>query len=382
VTAVAAEVRYWDRDSWAEFFRHEVLPLYESALTIARLWSELRERAHGRLLSDVLREAPSLEMAFAGGTSPPDRYEEDSLALAYKELLGASVNLREYHFLKRLGKEPKTPCRVERTLLVNYVDHILVLLERALMRTGELGLIAQSGLQSARESSARTVKEVLERPELISERFAEFLNRALSLTVNYSEHMKFIWYMRKILKKYVHELYPETKKPEVFRFLQQLLGISEFTIPQVEAREIADLYTIFSYDYAITVSYNPEEVDGMKIHPNYYFYRQELPSVYEPYKTIGGCLCRINELIWGLFRNCENSLNLVVSGGLPNPFGEWQRVVGDPPIFVGRKIADPPTSYEELSVLDDCVVAIITGKAELVKQKKLKVLNFVTRWGL
>jgi hypothetical protein len=27
VTAVAAEVRYWDRDSWAGFFRQEILPL-------------------------------------------------------------------------------------------------------------------------------------------------------------------------------------------------------------------------------------------------------------------------------------------------------------------------------------------------------------------
>jgi hypothetical protein len=419
VTAVAAEVRYWDRDSWAEFFRQEVLPLYESALTIARLWSELRERAHGRLLSDVLREAPSLELAFAGGTSPPDRYEEDSLALAYKELLGASVNLREYHFLKQLGKEPRTPCKVERTLPVGYADRISVLLERALTRAGELGLIAQSELQSARGSSARAAKEVLERPELISERFAEFLNRALSLTVNYSGHTKFVWHMRKISRDYMYELYPETKRPEVFRFLQQLLGMSEFVVPQIEDPEIANLYTIFSYDYAIRVT--REEIDGMNIRPLiepllnspacavrgrdscdetytctviYYYFQgrfeygmRELP--YEPYNTAGGCLCRVNELVWGLFDRCSRELKLVIGNEVPSPFKEWQQAVGSPPIRTKFRscecvyrgygeISNPPKSYEELSILDENVPAIIVGRAELVKaREKLCLIN---RW--
>jgi len=419
VTAVAAEVRYWDRDSWAEFFRQEVLPLYESALTIARLWSELRKSTHDRLLSDVLREAPSLELAFAGGTSLPDRYEEDSLALAYKELLGASVNLREYYFLKQLGKEPKTPCRVEKTLPVSYADRIAVLLERALTRAGELGLIAQSELQSAGESSARAAKEVLERPELISERFAEFLNRALSLTVNHSGHMRFVWHMRKIPKKYIHELYPETKKPEVFRFLQQLLGMSEFVVPQVEDPEIADSYTIFSYDHAIRVT--REEIDGMNIRPliepllgsdyctvtgrdlcdesytcgviHIYFQggfeygMRELP--YEPYNTVGGCLCRVNELVWGLFDRCSRELKLIIGGEVPNPFKEWQQAVGRPKIrtkfrdcecvYKGfGEISNPPKSYEELSILDENVPAIIAGRAELVKARER--LCLIERW--
>jgi len=417
---VAVEVRYWDRDSWAEFFRQEVLPLYESALTIARLWSELRERAHGRFLSDVLRGAQSLELAFAGGTSPPNRYEEDSLALAYKELLGASVNLREYYFLKQLGKEPRMPCRVERTLPVGYADRISVLLERALTRAGELGLIAQSELQSARESSARAAREVLERPELISERFAEFLNRALSLAVNYSEYTRFIWHMRKISRECMHELYPETKKPEVFRFLQQLLGMSEFVVPQVENPEIANSYTIFSYDYAIRVT--REEIDGMNIRPliepllnspacavsgrvscdesytcsviHLYFQgrfeygMRELP--YEPYNTAGGCLCRVNELVWGLFDGCSKELKLVTGGEVPNPFREWQQTVGSPHIrtkfrdceecvYKGLgEISNPPKSYEELSILDENVPAIIVGRAELVKAREK--LCLIERW--
>jgi hypothetical protein len=112
------ELRYWDRDSWRSYLKNDVLPLYGSTLTILGLWRELRDRVHGKLLSEVIRGIPSLEQVFVGGTSPPEKYEEDSLALAYKELLGTSIKLREYYFLKQLGKEPKTPCTVEPTPIV------------------------------------------------------------------------------------------------------------------------------------------------------------------------------------------------------------------------------------------------------------------------
>ena len=379
---MAAEVRYWDKASWAEFFRQEVLPLYESALTIARLWSELRERAHGRLLSEIIREAPSLELAFAGGTSPPGRYEEDSLASAYKELLGASVNLREYYFLKRLGKEPRTLCAVEKTLPVSYAERVSVLLERALTHAGELGLITQSELQSARESSARAAKEVLERPELASEKFVDFLNNSLGLIVNYNDYVRFIWHLRKIPKKYMYELYPETKKPEVLSFLQQLLGIDIFTTPAVEDPEIAGLYTIFSYDYAVCI--DQAGVDGVEFHyrPECYFCSihcpQRLPAVYEGYKTIGGCLCRVNELVWGLFEHHGELLKRVTSGKAPRPLGEWRSMVGDPPVGKGRVCRDPPGSYEELSVLDESIHAVLVGRAELLKERGYLLLT--GRW--
>jgi hypothetical protein len=153
------ELRYWDRDSWRSYLRNDVLPLYGSTLTILGLWKELRDWAHGKLLSEVIKEVPSLEQVFVGGTSPPEKYEEDSLALAYKELLGTSIKLREYYFLKQHGKEPKTPCTVEPTPIVGYVDHISVLLERVLARACELNLLAQSDVQNIRESSGGLSKK-------------------------------------------------------------------------------------------------------------------------------------------------------------------------------------------------------------------------------
>jgi hypothetical protein len=189
------ELRYWDRDSWRSYLKNDVLPLYGSTLTILGLWRELRDRAHGKLLSEVIKEVPSLEQVFVGGSSPPEKYEEDSLALAYKRLFGTSIKLREYYFLKQHGKEPKTPCTVEPTPVVSYVDHISVLLERILARACKLNLLTQSDVQNIRESSREAIEEILKEPIKILEKFADFLNKALNI-----KQFTRIYYELKLIK--------------------------------------------------------------------------------------------------------------------------------------------------------------------------------------
>jgi hypothetical protein len=383
VISLAVSIRYWEKESWANYFKNDVLPLYSSTITITGLWRELREKVHGRLLSEVVKERPSLEQAFVGGTSPPDKYKENGLAWIYKKLLGASVNLREYYFLKKLGKEPKTPCNVEFTKVVNYADHIAVLLERVLARACDLGLLAKSSLQEALESCKRGVDEVLREPTKISEKFVDFLNKALKVRVAYNGYTRFIWFLRKIAKKYMKELYPELLKPEVFEFIKNLLGLSEYIVPQVDDQEIADLYTIYAFDYATNCRYVPRygytEIDRMSVSSSIYHYlRGGLLIEYEPYRTIGGCMCRVNELIWGLFRNCQDELKLIVSGDLPDPLSEWQRVVGFPGLQ--HDPLDYPRSYEALSKLDESLPGILVGRFELMKDEDGKVLRMPSRW--
>jgi hypothetical protein len=166
------------------------------------------------------------------------------------------------------------------------------------------------------------------------------------------------------------EFYPELLKPDVFKFIQELLGLNEYIVPQVEDPEIVDMYTIFSFDYAIKTTEPTRAgyaiIDGMDVYVFGYFTGQLAP-MYEPYGTIGGCLCRINELIWGLFHNSPSRgcLKLVISGEVPDPFNEWLRAaVSEPPT---RFRLDPLNSYENLSILDENLPAIFMGRAELVK---------------
>jgi len=357
----------------------DVLQLYESTLTMHRLWWDLREIAHGKLLSDIIKDIPTLEYVFVGGTSPPDEYKKDSLALIYKRLLGTSVKLREYYFLKSHGKEPKTLCNVEVTKIILYIDHIRELLERVLTHARNLGLVEERDIQDAIKNSRDNAKKILTKPESVVEEFVKLLSRALNLTVNYNEYTRFIWYLRKIPKKYMKEYYPELLKPEVFRFIQEFLGLREYIVPRVDDPEIADLYTIYSFDYAVEAG--EVTIDGMYIFPQYYL-TGGLPQVAStnlPYKTIGGCLCRVNELVWGLFKHNKSELELIVKGDVPNPFEEWQKVVRNVE-FRFYSSLKYPESYEDLSMLDEVLPAIFVGKAELVKSKHDHKLLVIWRW--
>jgi hypothetical protein len=381
-------ISYWDRESWTSYFKNDVLPLYSSAITITGLWQRLKEKTHGKFLSEVVKEIAGLEQAFVGGTSPPEKYEEDSLARIYKELLGARVNLREYYFLKKLGREPQIPCKVEPTEIVSYIERISVLLEQVVTQARDFRLLSQSSIQEAAGSSKRNVDEIFKEPARISEKFADFLTKAIGVTATYNEYTRFIWSLRKIPKKYIKELYPELLKPGVFRFIEDLLGLREYVAPQVKDPEIAEMYTILSFDYQLQL----EEVDKrgggyMYITIDGKEYRlspQHIPYLGdESYKTIGGCICRLNELIWHFF-SAESGYRefcQLVCDEIPYPRAEWELAEKSRPPFSGRDVyrLGSPDSYETLSELDEWLPAVITGRAELVKDRTGELFVF-TRW--
>lgn len=368
-------MEYWRRESWVSYLRNDVLPLYESSLSILNLWMMLK-RFDGKLLSDLIKDFPKIEFIFVAGTSPPDKYEADGLAYIYKELLGTSIKLREYYFLKSHGKEPRTTCKVEKTYIVEYIGRVSPLLERVLNRAYELGLLATSEIQNAQENSWKRAEEVLDEPEKMPELFADFLNKALNFTATYNEHTKLLWHLRKITKAYLKKLYPKILEPDVFKFFQDL-GLREYIVPNVEDPEIADLYTIFSFDYALkfqglhdTRSYKYLYIDGITyvIYPKFRTY----PTDNEPCKTIGGCLCRVNELIWNLtyHDSFRSHLTLIVDN-LPDPVEEWKNLFKGVRYLSGDcNFIGPLNSYEGLSRLEEYLPAIFVGAAELVKGER------------
>jgi hypothetical protein len=171
-------------------------------------------------------------------------------------------------------------------------------------------------------------------------------------------------------------------KPEVFKFIQEFLGLREYIVPLVEDPEIADLYTIYSYDYAIKYSYS--SIDGVPLKREttrsgyvYFDHRGYLagdlpdpPSKYEPYNTIGGCMCRVNTLIWGLFENARYLLKLVTIDEVPDPHVDWVKLVGEAVgvVLFGGEL-NYPRSYEDLSRLDEVLPAVFVGKDELILEE-------------
>lgn len=394
---MSVSIEYWKRDSWTSYVRESLLPLYRHSYTILRLWTKLVEIADGKHLSDVIRVRPEVEYIFAGGTSPPEGFEPTSLAHIYSFLMGTGVKLREYYFLKAHGREPRTPCVVRRTPTVTYVENLVVLLERALGELSRQGIITAEEAAEARERAERASEEVLRRPEGFPEVFTDFLNAALGILVNYNEHTRFIWFLRKAPMKYVLDYYPELGRPEAFEFVRGLLGLRRYIVPAVDDPEIANLYTIYSYDYAVEVdcrlgglewTYN--EVDGVYLGRDvgcravhlYITGRVPLqnPARSYPYGTVGGCLCKVNELIWGLFREVTFA-GVVVEGKQPDPFDEWKYAtrLQTQSVAVEEREFEYPRSYEALSVLEPYLPYVFTGEAELIKQKSGRLL-LVPRW--
>jgi hypothetical protein len=371
-------VEYWDRGAWSRYVKEDLLPLYHSYLTLLELERKLTELCNGKMLSDVIKEKPTVEHIFVGGTSPPDVYEKNSLAWAYYRLMGASVKLREYYFLKQHAKEPRTICTVTRTTTIRYIEHIGESLKRVMDHTANLALIPAQQVEDAKKDSVQQAEETISKPERLPQLFSEALTRAVKVTVAYNPFTQFIWHLRKIPKKYIKEFYPKMLGEETFQFLQQLLGLREFITPRVEDREIADLYTIFSFDHEVTGYLS--EIDNIQCSVSLYI-QGYLPNtdIY-PYTSMGGCICRLNELIWGMFNICRDELALVVSE-VPDPFNDWKASAGNKLPAVYSRELNYPKSYEDLSLLDDVLPAIFDGQLELyLSSVKREEIVLERRW--
>jgi|GEM_PF-5261540 hypothetical protein len=61
--------------------KSSILPLYESILSILNLWGRIKEIAHGKPLSEIIKETPNMKLIFT--------------ELPVYRLLGA-----KYYFLK------------------------------------------------------------------------------------------------------------------------------------------------------------------------------------------------------------------------------------------------------------------------------------------
>jgi hypothetical protein len=366
--------------------KEDLLPFYHSSLTLLELENSLTELCHGKMLSEVIKEKPTLEYIFVGGTSPPENYDERGLAYYYLKLMGTSVKLREYYFLKGHGREPRTLCTVAKTNVMRYVEHIGELLERILNRAAELGLISLQEINEAKYDSKKKAAEALTKPEILVERFGEALQNALKVSLP-NPHTSFIWHLRKIPKKYIKAFYPKMLDEETFQFLQELLGLREYIVPRIEDQELADLYTIFSYDHAVVVVPRVDfvDIDGMSF-PKHYrkpsvslYLCGYLPSTTRYPQTIGGCICRVNELIWGMFSQCRDELAVALRE-VPDPFYNWRILAGDKRPQAYRTFYEYPRSYEVLSMLDELFPALFYGQLELVLSEDGERIHVYERW--
>jgi hypothetical protein len=331
------------------------------------------------MLSDIIKEKPTVEQIFVNGTSPPENYDKSGLAYYYSRLLGTHIKLREYYFLKEHGKEPRTICTLTKTIVMRYVEHMRELLERVLNQATKLGLISLQLVNEAKDDSKKRADQVMSKPENLVDRVGEALHNALKVSVAGNLYTMLIWHLRKIPKKYIKEFYPKMLSEETFQLLRELLGLREYIIPRVEDPELADLYTIYSFDHEVKVS-RFGYVDGIVgAQAGLYVNGYLPPTTAYPYTTLGGCICRLNELIWGLFNNCRDDLVILLKE-VPSPYVNWRDSCGNKkPLFFWREY-EYPKSYEVLSMLDELFPALFYGQIELILTEDEERIKVYERW--
>ena len=318
----------FDVESWSALISEKIVPMRDKAAALLNFWEFLKS-LEGRYLSEVLKEHPKLEPLFLGGTKPPGEYKENSLALAVRENLGASVSLDAYYTLVTQGFEAKTPIEVEKTVFILFVENIRNLTADIVRLAARKGLISGSEAEAA-EAEPQAGDHIS--PDEMMERLVGFLQLCADTTVGADPLVTFAWNVRKITRKYLNEAFPETRDEENMRLLREILGLEEIFTPSVEGEQKID-YTVYGFeDYASTYQLSEDRrsiyVDSLKFHYGDLRSDLEFCGKYGKYgefqervsrmlatpqiSSIGGGLCLLNDYIQHMFAFVKKELGLVL----------------------------------------------------------------------
>ena len=253
-----------------------------------------------------LKEHPKLEPLFLGGTKPPGEYKENSLALAVRENLGASVSLDAYYTLVTQGFEAKTPIEVEKTVFILFVENIRNLTADIVRLAARKGPISGSGAEAA-EAEPQAGDHIS--PDEMMERLVGFLQLCADTTVGADPLVTFAWNVRKITRKYLNEAFPETRDEENMRLLREILGLEEIFTPEVEDESVRKNYTVYGYPDFLSWYESPAGAGHLELSRCLKQCRDSSLSEATA-STLGGYLLRLNAIIWGVFM--DNTLSQIL----------------------------------------------------------------------
>jgi len=275
------EFVYWSYDEWAKFIKESIIPLDLHAKKLLTFHSYL-SRFKNIHISEVVKEWKGAEKALLGGinllTNDSVEYNERGLANIYKELLGFSINIKEYFSYIKQGLEPEILCSTTDTTIINSIKDI------SNLTTKIIYLATSEGLIKEYEDNIE-INDLIEKPESIVDSFYEFFfDKCIPITVGYNNYMNFVWSIRTITKKYLYLLYPELKDKEKLEAVMKILGLKTIFKPEVKDEKAREDYEILAFlDYK--------------------------DSDREP--SIGGLLCKLNKIIWDIFKYYYSYLALI-----------------------------------------------------------------------
>jgi len=277
-------INYLSVENWHEFMRTKITPIRNYGQAIVSFWEFLKD-LDGWHIDKVLREYPRLNVVFLGGVGR-DGYRENSFAEAIKVMFGAKItDLKAYFSFVAQNLDPVVPIEVEKTEILKCIE---------LIRDVANLIIDKAGVDV--EENDKLQEEYVNNPDKIFEGLLKFLQHCVNVCVGFDEYMTFVWNIRKITKRYLNLIFPETKEDENFKFLREFLGFTELFVPEVDDASLRDEYTVYGFP-DIYVDVDTSESFWKE---NWF---ERCSEIIKKAKTIGGLLLWLNRFVWRL--TCE-----------------------------------------------------------------------------
>ena len=228
---------YTSAGEWRDFVEKQMLPLHKSVSKIIKLREDL-EQLLGNNLSDLIKDDISIKQILLGGVDERGEYKPNSLSKLYKEVLGISINPKEWVSLCRyLGTDASEyiKCDFSDTAFLqfikvvkDYVDNLLPIVE-----------------VSSTEVDDGEIRGILENPERIMDELKAIYTHLINISANHSYHTFFTLNTRCIPRYYIEQAYPKLK--DDFKSVAEFLGLEAKFTPDIEKKEIKRDYTLWGH---------------------------------------------------------------------------------------------------------------------------------------
>ena len=295
---------YYSVERWYDFIKTKIAPIRDYSQAIVNFWKLLKS-LDGKDICNVLKEYPKLRVVFLGGVGE-NGYSENSFANAIREIFGAKItDLKAYFSFVAQDLEPAVPIGVRKTEILGCIE---------LIKDVANLIIDKAGVDV--KENDKLQEEYVNNPEKIFEGLLKFLQHCINVCVGFDEYMTFVWNIRKITKRYLNLVFPETKKNENFKFLREFLGLTELFVPDVDDASLRDEYTIYGF---------PDVYTNVDTNDSFWWanWFEQCSEIIRNAKTIGGLLLWLNRLIWKLICGYHS---IEISHGYKI---ELERVLGD-----------------------------------------------------
>ncbi|RLI81241.1 hypothetical protein DRP04_06600 [Archaeoglobales archaeon] len=227
---------YTNAEEWRDFIREKILPLHRSISKIIELRSNI-EQLLNYGLPELIKSNEGVRQILLGGVDESGEYRANSLAKLYKELLGVSINPKEWVSLckrQEIDASEYVRCNFSDTPFLRFIKDIKEI-------TDKLVSLAGIGDEEIREDK---IKEILENPEKIVNELKEMYTHMVDISANHSYYTFFILNTRCIPRYYIERAYPKLKSK--FEEVTEFLGLEPKFVLDVK-EEIKRDYTLLGH---------------------------------------------------------------------------------------------------------------------------------------